>query len=92
MFLGSDPITLAPLTNEVTYLVDGDWAVIEKTDFRIFDSEGNVVARPRHTSMASVDRVTKGDYDHFMPLAAAQAKELAFLISISGAAVSPAWQ
>ncbi|UIJ82242.1 glutamine--fructose-6-phosphate transaminase (isomerizing) [Rhizobium leguminosarum] len=66
MFLGSDPITLAPLTNEVTYLVDGDWAVIENTDFRIFDSEGNVVVRPRHTSMASVDRVTKGDYDHFM--------------------------
>lgn len=66
MFLGSDPITLAPLTNEVTYLVDGDWAVIEKTDFRIFDSEGNVVTRPRHTSMASADRLTKGDYDHFM--------------------------
>ncbi|MGZ2433721.1 glucosamine--fructose-6-phosphate aminotransferase (isomerizing) [Rhizobium pisi] len=66
MFLGSDPITLAPLTNEVTYLVDGDWAVIEKTDFRIFDSEGKVVTRPRHTSTASADRVTKGKYDHFM--------------------------
>ncbi|MGO7317105.1 hypothetical protein ACC678_37340, partial [Rhizobium ruizarguesonis] len=34
--------------------------------FRIFDSEGNVVTRPRHTSMAAADRVTKGDYDHFM--------------------------
>ncbi|EJC80751.1 glucosamine--fructose-6-phosphate aminotransferase, isomerizing [Rhizobium leguminosarum bv. trifolii WSM2297] len=66
MFLGSDPITLAPLTNEVTYLVDGDWAVMSKTDIRIFDSDGNVVTRSRCTSMASAVRVTKGDYDHFM--------------------------
>ncbi|NNG73562.1 glutamine--fructose-6-phosphate transaminase (isomerizing) [Rhizobium laguerreae] len=66
MFLGSDAIALAPLTNEVTYLVDGDWAVISKTDIRIFDSEGNVVTRSRCTSMASADRVTKGDYEHFM--------------------------
>ncbi|RWX08447.1 glutamine--fructose-6-phosphate transaminase (isomerizing) [Rhizobium hidalgonense] len=66
MFLGSDPVALAPLTNEVTYLVDGDWAVISKTDIRIFDREGNVVTRSRCTSSASADRVTKGDYGHFM--------------------------
>lgn len=66
MFLGSDPIALAPLTNDVTFLVDGDWAVVSKTDIRIFDSEGSVVTRSRCTSMASADQVTKGDYEHFM--------------------------
>lgn len=66
MFLGSDPIALAPLTNDVTFLVDGDWAVVSKTDIRIFDSEGSVVTRSRCTSMASADQVTKGYYEHFM--------------------------
>ncbi|WP_027681579.1 glutamine--fructose-6-phosphate transaminase (isomerizing) [Rhizobium leguminosarum] len=94
MFLGSDPITLAPLTNEVTYLVDGDWAVVGKTDIRIFDSEGNAVTRPRCTSTASADRVTKGDYDHFMEKEIHEqpeviARALARYVDIAGHRVAP---
>ncbi|ACI58252.1 glucosamine/fructose-6-phosphate aminotransferase, isomerizing (plasmid) [Rhizobium leguminosarum bv. trifolii WSM2304] len=66
MFIGSDPITLAPFTNEVTYLIDGDWAIVGNTDVSIFDARGNAVTRPRCTSTASADRVTKGHYSHFM--------------------------
>ncbi|MCA1365874.1 glutamine--fructose-6-phosphate transaminase (isomerizing) [Bradyrhizobium sp. BRP14] len=66
MFLGSDAIALAPFTNEITYLVDGDWAVIGKTGVHIFDSEGNVVTRPRQVSMAAAYLVDKGNHRHFM--------------------------
>ncbi|WEX91713.1 glutamine--fructose-6-phosphate transaminase (isomerizing) (plasmid) [Sinorhizobium garamanticum] len=66
MFLGSDAIALAPFTNEITYLVDGDWAVIGRTGVHIFDTEGNVVARPRQVSMAAAYLVDKGNHRHFM--------------------------
>ncbi|QPB24596.1 glutamine--fructose-6-phosphate transaminase (isomerizing) [Rhizobium sp. 007] len=66
MFLGSDAIALAPFTNDITYLVDGDWAVIGKTGVQIFDSEGNVVTRPRQISMATAHLVDKGNHRHFM--------------------------
>lgn len=94
MFLGSDPIALAPLTNDVTYLVDGDWAVVSKTDIRIFDSEGNAVTRSRCTSMASSDQVTKGDYEHFMEKEIHEqpeviARALARYVDIAGHRVAP---
>ncbi|WEX79341.1 glutamine--fructose-6-phosphate transaminase (isomerizing) (plasmid) [Sinorhizobium numidicum] len=66
MFLGSDAIALAPFTNEITYLVDGDWAVIGRTGVHIFDTEGNVVTRPRQVSMAAAYLVDKGNHRHFM--------------------------
>ncbi|MBB4233107.1 glucosamine--fructose-6-phosphate aminotransferase (isomerizing) [Rhizobium mongolense] len=66
MFLGSDAIALAPFTNDITYLIDGDWAVIGKTGVQIFDSEGNVVTRPRQISMAAAHLVDKGNHRHFM--------------------------
>jgi glucosamine--fructose-6-phosphate aminotransferase (isomerizing) len=66
MFLGSDAIALAPFTNEITYLIDGDWAVIGKTGVHIFDTEGNVVTRPRQVSMAAAYLVDKGNHRHFM--------------------------
>jgi glucosamine--fructose-6-phosphate aminotransferase (isomerizing) len=66
MFLGSDAIALAPFTNEITYLVDGDWAVIGRTGVHIFDSEGNVITRPRQVSMAAAYLVDKGNHRHFM--------------------------
>ncbi|RVG25401.1 glutamine--fructose-6-phosphate aminotransferase, partial [Sinorhizobium meliloti] len=53
MFLGSDAIALAPFTNEITYLIDGDWSVIGKTGVHIFDFDGNVVERPRQISTAA---------------------------------------
>ncbi|MDW9646076.1 glutamine--fructose-6-phosphate transaminase (isomerizing) [Sinorhizobium meliloti] len=66
MFLGSDAIALAPFTNEITYLIDGDWAVIGKTGVHIFDFDGNVVKRPRQISTAAAFLVDKGNHRHFM--------------------------
>ncbi|WP_404926525.1 glutamine--fructose-6-phosphate transaminase (isomerizing) [Mesorhizobium sp. ORM16] len=66
MFLGSDAIALAPFTNAITYLVDGDWAVISKTGADIFNSDGHPVERPRQTSLAGAYLADKGNYRHFM--------------------------
>ncbi|QFI66253.1 Glucosamine--fructose-6-phosphate aminotransferase [isomerizing] [Sinorhizobium alkalisoli] len=66
MFLGSDAIALAPFTNEITYLIDGDWAVIGRTGVHIFDIDGNPVARPRQTSTAAAYMIDKGNHRHFM--------------------------
>ncbi|AUX78787.1 glutamine--fructose-6-phosphate transaminase (isomerizing) [Sinorhizobium fredii] len=66
MFLGSDAIALAPFTNEITYLVDGDWAIIDKTGAQIFDIDGNVAARPREVFANVAFPVDKGNHRHFM--------------------------
>ncbi|MQX97676.1 glutamine--fructose-6-phosphate transaminase (isomerizing), partial [Sinorhizobium medicae] len=66
MFLGSDAIALAPFTNEITYLIDGDWAVIGKTGVHIFDFDGNTVERPRQISTTAAFLVDKGNHRHFM--------------------------
>ncbi|MBP2444234.1 glucosamine--fructose-6-phosphate aminotransferase (isomerizing) [Rhizobium leguminosarum] len=94
MFLGSDPISLAPLTNEVTYLIDGDWGLVSRTEVMIFDSEGNPVTRPRCASMALADRVTKGDYAHFMEKEIHEqpqvvARALTHYVDIAGRRVAP---
>lgn len=66
MFLGSDAIALSPFTNEITYLVDGDWAVIGANGAHIFDLAGNAVDRPRQISMAAAYMIDKGNHRHFM--------------------------
>ncbi|MBB6182022.1 glutamine--fructose-6-phosphate transaminase (isomerizing) [Pseudorhizobium flavum] len=65
-YLGSDAIALAPLTNEITYLVDGDWAVIGREGAFIFDHEGNQINRPRQITQAAAYFVDKGNHRHFM--------------------------
>ncbi len=66
MFLGSDAIALAPFTNEITYLHDGDWAILHKDGASILDFEGNPVERPRQISSAAAFLVDKGNHRHFM--------------------------
>ncbi|MCQ4629795.1 glutamine--fructose-6-phosphate transaminase (isomerizing) [Shinella sp. CPCC 100929] len=66
MFLGSDAIALAPFTNEITYLVDGDWAVIGRDGAHIFGLDGNRVERPRQVSSAAAYLIDKGNHRHFM--------------------------
>ena len=66
MYLGSDAIALAPFTNVITYLEDGDWAVIRQTDVQIFDENGNPVERARQFSVGSSLLVDKGNHRHFM--------------------------
>jgi glutamine---fructose-6-phosphate transaminase (isomerizing) len=71
MYLGSDAIALAPFTNRVTYLEDGDWVVLSRNSMQLFDAEGRHVIRPMSFTQASAFLVDKGKHRHFM------AKEIA---------------
>ncbi|MGI6853077.1 glutamine--fructose-6-phosphate transaminase (isomerizing) [Mesorhizobium sp. 1B3] len=66
MFLGSDAIALAPFTNSITYLEDGDWAVVRRNHFQIYDMEGAPVERRRQQSIGTSFMVDKGNHRHFM--------------------------
>lgn len=66
MYMGSDAIALAPFTDAVTYLEEGDWAVIRRTGAEIFDRTGARVERPVIKSLASSLLVDKGNHRHFM--------------------------
>ena len=66
MYLGSDAIALAPFTDKVSYLEDGDWAVVTRKGAVVHDADGRVVSRPVVTSTASAMLVDKGNHKHFM--------------------------
>ncbi|MBB4569599.1 glutamine--fructose-6-phosphate transaminase (isomerizing) [Rhizobium leucaenae] len=66
MFLGSDAIALAPFTNEITYLVDGDCAIITRDGATVVDFSGQEVSRVRQISQATAYVVDKGNHRHFM--------------------------
>ncbi len=66
MYLGSDAIALAPFTDSVAYLEDGDWAVLSRGSVEIRDGAGSRVERPVVKSLASALLVDKGNYRHFM--------------------------
>ncbi|WP_275782555.1 glutamine--fructose-6-phosphate transaminase (isomerizing) [Pararhizobium gei] len=66
MYLGSDAIALSPFTNEITYLIDGDWAVLTPDGVEILDHKGKAVERPRQVSVAAAYMVDKGNHRHFM--------------------------
>ena len=66
MYLGSDAIALAPFTDAITYLEEGDWAVLRRSGVEIFDRSGARVERPLVKSVASSLLVDKGNHRHFM--------------------------
>ena len=66
MFVGSDAIALAPLTNRLTYLEEGDWAVITRAGVEIFDSAGRRANRPVTKISVEAARVDKAGHRHFM--------------------------
>jgi glutamine---fructose-6-phosphate transaminase (isomerizing) len=66
MYLGSDAIALAPFTDAITYLEEGDWAVLHRSGVEIFDRAGKSVERPLIKSVASALLVDKGNHRHFM--------------------------
>ena len=66
MYLGSDAMALAPFTDAVTYLEDGDWVVLDHGSARIFDEANRPVRRPKQKSAASALLIDKGNYRHFM--------------------------
>jgi len=66
MYLGSDAIALAPFTNRIVYLDDGDWTVLTRDGVDIFDAEGRQVERQEIKSQATAYVVDKGNHRHFM--------------------------
>ena len=66
MYLGSDAIALAPFTNTITYLEDGDWATLRRSGVEIFDIDGNAVSRKTVKSSGTAFLVEKGNHRHFM--------------------------
>ncbi|SLJ87216.1 glutamine--fructose-6-phosphate transaminase (isomerizing) [Novosphingobium mathurense] len=65
-YLGSDALALAPLTQRISYLEEGDWVVITREGAQIYDVDGNAVQREIVTSGASAVAIEKGNYRHFM--------------------------
>jgi len=66
MYLGSDAIALAPLTDTISYLEDGDWVVLDRSGCEIHDESGAAVKRDVIKSGASSFLVDKANYRHFM--------------------------
>ncbi|MCA1953076.1 MAG: glutamine--fructose-6-phosphate transaminase (isomerizing) [Hyphomicrobiales bacterium] len=66
MYLGSDALALAPFTDMITYLEDGDWVVLTRAGATIFDESGRRVARKAQRSQAGAFLVDKGNHRHFM--------------------------
>ena len=65
-YLGSDALALAPLTQKITYLDEGDWVIITRDGAQIFDADNQPVTREITTSGASAVAIEKGPYRHFM--------------------------
>ena len=65
-YLGSDALALAPLTQKISYLEEGDWVVITKDGAQIHDADNNPVMREITTSGVTAAAVEKGNYRHFM--------------------------
>lgn len=65
-YVGSDAIALAAMTNRISYLEEGDWAVVKRREVRIHDSEGAVVERQVYTVALENILVDKGQHRHFM--------------------------
>ena len=66
MYLGSDALALAPLTQRIAYLEDGDWTVLSRDGAVFFDARGQVVQREIRRTSVSGAAVGRGNYRHFM--------------------------
>ncbi len=71
MFVGSDAIALAPMTDRVTYLEEGDWAIVTRQGAEIYDVRNARANRAETRIQLDATRIEKAGYKHFM------AKEIA---------------
>ncbi len=65
-YLGSDALALAPLTQQIAYLEEGDWVVITHEGAQIYDADNRPVEREVQDSGASAAEIEKGNYAHYM--------------------------
>ncbi|MEE1568997.1 MAG: glutamine--fructose-6-phosphate aminotransferase, partial [Alphaproteobacteria bacterium] len=66
MYLGSDSLALAPLTQKICYLDEGDWAEITPGGVTIHDESGKIAERPVRLTANTGAATGKGDFPHFM--------------------------
>lgn len=66
MFLASDSYALAPLTDKICFLEDGDRVVVRRNDLQIYTEEQDNVERPIRITAQSGATTGKGNYRHFM--------------------------
>src|ERR1700722_6827410 len=66
MFVGSDGLALAPLTQRIAYLRDGDWTVVDRKGARFFDMSGAEVQREVKLTRLTGAAIGKGNFRHFM--------------------------
>ena len=71
MYIGSDAIALAPLTDRITYLEEGDRVLLTRAGAEIWDAEGRAANREVRKIQIDTSRIGKGGHKHFM------AKEIA---------------
>ncbi|MGH1445596.1 MAG: glutamine--fructose-6-phosphate transaminase (isomerizing) [Cognatishimia sp.] len=81
MFVGSDAIALSPMTNQITYLEEGDSAVLTRTSLEIRNESGEIANREKRTIEVGTARVDKAGHKHFM------SKEIAEQPTVIGEAV-----
>jgi glucosamine--fructose-6-phosphate aminotransferase (isomerizing) len=65
-YLGSDALALAPLTQRIAYLDEGDWVVARRDAVQIFDRDNRPVERDIVQSGATSEEISKGNYAHYM--------------------------
>ncbi|MCW2369014.1 glutamine--fructose-6-phosphate transaminase (isomerizing) [Sphingobium sp. B11D3D] len=65
-YLGSDALALAPLTQRIAYLDEGDWVVVTRAGAQVFDRANNPVERAVTISGVSGAMIDKGNHRHFM--------------------------
>ncbi|WP_132997284.1 glutamine--fructose-6-phosphate transaminase (isomerizing) [Sulfitobacter pontiacus] len=82
MYLGSDAIALSPMTDRVTYLEEGDRAVLTRTSVKIYDADDAPVDRVIKKISLDTTRIDKAGHKHFM------AKEIAEQPAVIGEALS----
>jgi len=82
MFVGSDAIALAPMTDRITYLEEGDYAFVTRAGAEIYDREGRPANREIQKINVDQTRIEKGGYKHFM------AKEIAQQPAVLGDALA----
>jgi len=66
MYAGSDAMALAQLTTQLVYLEEGDWAILSKDSYDIFDDQDRPVERPITIISGGPAMAEKGNYRHFM--------------------------
>ncbi len=66
MFLGSDALAVGPFTSRVVYLEEGDWCVLDRSSYQVFDAAGRPAKRAETFVPSGAGMVDKGNYRHFM--------------------------